>query len=79
MFIAWDEGNLGTDNRCNGWSSHGCGGRVATLVIGPKVKRGFKSQVVYHHENLLRTVCDALGFASCPGAGANAKPMSDFF
>ena len=48
-------------------------------VIGPKVKRGFKSQVVYHHENLLRTVCDALGFASCPGAGANAKPMSDFF
>jgi len=35
--------------------------------------------VVYHHENLLRTVCDALGFAACPGAAANAKPMSDFF
>jgi hypothetical protein len=79
LFIAWDEGNLGTDNRCNGWTSSGCGGRVATLVIGPKVKRGFKSQVVYHHENLLRTVCDALGFAACPGAAANAKPMSDFF
>ena len=79
LFIVWDEGDLGTDNRCNGWTSSGCGGRVATLVIGPKVKRNFKSQVLYHHEDLLRTVCDALGFASCPGAGANATPMSDFF
>jgi hypothetical protein len=79
LFIVFDEGNLNTDNRCNSWTSGGCGGRVATLVIGPKVKRGFKSQVLYHHQNLLRTVCDALGFASCPGAGANASPMSDFF
>jgi phosphoesterase family protein len=79
LFIVWDEGNLNTDNRCNAWTSSGCGGRVATLVIGPKVKHNFKSQVLYHHENLLRTVCDALGFASCPGAGANASPMADFF
>ena len=79
LFIVWDEGNLNTDNRCNAWTSSGCGGRVATLVIGPKVKHNFQSQVLYHHENLLRTVCDALGFTSCPGAGANASPMSDFF
>jgi hypothetical protein len=79
LFIVWDEGNLGTDNRCNGWTSNGCGGRVATLVIGPQVKRNFKSQTLYHHENLLRTVCDALGFSACPGAAANASPMSDFF
>jgi len=79
LFIAWDEGTLSTDNRCNGWTSNGCGGRVATVVIGPKVKRNFKSQALYHHQNLLRTVCDALGFAACPGAGANAAPMSDFF
>jgi hypothetical protein len=28
---------------------------------------------------LLRTVCDALDLAKCPGAGAVANPMSDFF
>jgi hypothetical protein len=48
-------------------------------VIGPKVKHKFKSWKVYHHQNLLRTVCDALGFATCPGAGATAGPMADFF
>jgi hypothetical protein len=79
LFIAWDEANLGSDNRCNGWTSNGCGGRVATVVIGPKVKRNFKSQALYHHENLLRTVCDALGFGACPGAAAKAAPMSEFF
>ena len=79
LFIVWDEGNLYTDNRCSPSVSSGCGGRVATLVIGPKVKRNFKSRALYHHQNLLRTVCDALGFASCPGAGAAATSMVDFF
>ena len=79
LFIVWDEGNLYTDNRCSASVLNGCGGRVATLVIGPKVKHNFKSQTLYHHQNLLRTVCDALGFSTCPGAGAAAIPMSDFF
>ncbi len=79
LFIVWDEGTLYTDNRCSASVPHWCGGRVATLVIGPKVKRNFKSQTLYHHQNLLRTVCDAFGIATCPGAGATAKPMTDFF
>lgn len=78
LFIVWDEGTL-TDYRCSGSVATGCGGRIATLVIGPRVKRNYKSQVLYHHQNLLRTVCDALGFATCSGAGAFAQPMSDFF
>ncbi len=79
LFVVWDEGTLYTDNRCSASVPGWCGGRVATLVIGPKVKRNFKSQTLYHHQNLLRTVCDAFGFATCPGAGATAKPMADFF
>lgn len=80
LFIVWDEGDIfNVDSRCSASVSTGCGGRVATLVIGPNVKRNFKSQTLYHHENLLRTVCDALGFVSCPGGGATAKPMTDFF
>jgi acid phosphatase len=77
LFIVWDEGNLYTDNRCNAWTPNGCGGRVATLVIGPHAKHGYHSPVLYHHENLLRTACDALGILQCPAAAAS--PMSDFF
>jgi len=79
LFIVWDEGTLYTDNRCSASVSGSCGGRVATLVIGPNVKRNFKSQTLYHHQNLLRTVCDAFGFTTCPGAGATAVPMTDVF
>ena len=79
LFIIWDEGTLYTDNRCSASDSTGCGGRVAIVVIGPKVKRGFKSQTLYHHQSLLRTVCDAFRFTSCPGGAGSAPPMTDFF
>lgn len=79
LFVVFDEGNLFTDNRCSSRVSSGCGGRIATLVIGPQVKPGYHSSVLYSHGNLLRTICDAMEFASCPGAGALAAPMSDFF
>ena len=78
LFIVWDEGQSG-DDRCSATVSSGCGGRVATLVIGPKVRRGYKSKVLYHHQSLLRTVCNALAFSKCPGAGSSATPMSDMF
>jgi hypothetical protein len=78
LFVVWDEGTH-TDNRCNAQVSGICGGRIAPLVIGPKVKRGYKSQVLYHHQSLMRTVCDAFRFTSCPGAAATAPTMSDFF
>ncbi len=84
MFIVWDEADLKSDgkaqdNRCTATIVGNCGGRVATLVIGPQVKRGYKSPVRYDHANLLRTVCDAMGLDDCPGAAAVANPMSDFF
>lgn len=79
LFIAWDEGTLYTDNRCSATVSQGCGGRVATLVIGPQVKPGFRSTNTYHGENLLKTVCTAMGLSTCPGAAQNVAPMADFF
>ncbi len=79
LFIVWDEGDLNVDNRCSSRVSNGCGGRTATLVIGPQVKPGFRSTRLYAHQNLLRTVCDAMGLTSCPGAAAVSNPMSDLF
>jgi acid phosphatase len=79
LFVTFDEGNLSNDNRCSATVSQGCGGRVATLVIGPTVTPGLQSTTTYHHENLLKTVCVALGLSTCPGAAQNAAPMADFF
>jgi hypothetical protein len=59
-------------------STHG-GGRVAAVVVGPGVKKGFKSTTTYQHQNLLRTVMDSLGVSSYPGAAATAKDMADLF
>jgi len=83
LFVVWDEADLGgngtIDNRCTSTIANGCGGRVATLVIGPQVKPAYKSSVRYDHANLLRTICDVMGFSSCPGAAGVSNPMSDFF
>lgn len=79
LFIVWDEGTLYSDNRCSAGVTQGCGGRTATLVIGPQVKAGYQSTVTYHNENVLATVCAAMGLSTCPGAAQNADPMADFF
>jgi len=78
LFIVWDEGTL-TDNRCSASIANGCGGRTPVLVIGPLVKAGYESTVTYHNENVLKTVCVAMGLSTCPGAAQNAVPMDDLF
>lgn len=79
LFIVFDESELYNDNRCSATVSTGCGGHTATLVIGPNVKPGYQSTVTYHNENVLSTVCAAMGLEACPGAAQAAAPMADFF
>jgi hypothetical protein len=43
------------------------------------VKPGYQSTITYHNENVLSTVCAAMGLSTCPGAAAVAAPMADFF
>jgi acid phosphatase len=78
LFIIWDEGDA-LDNRCSSLLPLGCGGRTATLVIGPRVRKNYQSTFTYHSENVLATVCAAMGLWPCPGAAAIAAPMADFF
>jgi acid phosphatase len=79
LLIVWDEADLTNDNRCSATVLEGCGGHTASVVIGPQVKTGYKSTVTYHNENVLSTVCAAMGLSTCPGAAQNAAPMADFF
>jgi len=55
------------------------GGHIATVVISPKAKPSFQGSKPYQHQNLLRTIGDALHLSSVPGAGASAAPMREFF
>ena len=71
IFVTFDECAGGTDN--------GCGAAVYTGVIGPKVVPHMVSNILYKHENTLRTILDALQITTYPGAAATAADMSDFF
>jgi phosphatidylinositol-3-phosphatase len=55
------------------------GGHVAMVVVGPKVRNGFRSTHVYQHQSTLRLIMSALGMSSFPGAAASAPTMSEFF
>ncbi|MBV9622443.1 MAG: hypothetical protein JOZ14_00515 [Acidobacteria bacterium] len=57
---------------------HG-GGHVAAVVVGPRVKRGYRSAVFYQHQSTLKTVMQALGLPNFPGVAPGATPMNDMF
>ena len=71
LIIVFDE-SVDTDKQ------HG-GGHIVSIVVGPKVKPGYRSTVLYQHHNSLKTLMKALGLSSYPGAASTAAPMNDFF
>lgn len=71
LIIVFDE-SFDTD------TAHG-GGHVAAVVVGPKVKKGFKSTTFYQHQYMLRTVMEALGLTSFPGSAASVYDMAGMF
>jgi acid phosphatase len=54
------------------------GGRVAWVIVGPNVKRGFTSTTCFQHQSTLRLMSEAIGLTSFPGAGASAPDMREF-
>jgi Phosphoesterase family len=91
LIIAFDEARL-DDLTCSGpmtipltpeaqlrgaWK---CGGQAVVMLIGADVKRGYKSQTLYHLEALLRISLEGLGITdSLPGASAFAPEMNELF
>ncbi len=71
LVIVWDE-SVDTD-----WAYGG--GHIAALVISPRAKPAYRSMAFYQHESALRTIADAMGLTSFPGASATAPSMSEFF
>jgi|SRR5579871_3984256 len=54
-------------------------GLVYTALIGPNVTPNTVSNTLYHHQNALRTILDALAISADLGASANTTGMTDFF
>jgi len=71
VFITFDE-SVDTDIT-NG------GGQVATVLVGPHVKTGFRSSTPYQHQSLLRTALQLLKVSDLPGLAADAGSMGEFF
>lgn len=68
LFVTWDEG---TDGR--GCCSYAAGGRIATVVAGPEVKRGATAAgASYSHYSVLRTIEEAFGVPLLRHAGSPA-------
>lgn len=59
-------------------TTHG-GGHVAAVLVSNRSKSGYQGSALYQHQNLLRTIGDALGLSSIPGQGASASSMGEFF
>jgi acid phosphatase len=71
LIIVWDE-SVDTD-----WAYGG--GHIATLIISPRAKPAYRSAAFYQHESALRTIAEAIGLTTFPGAAATAPSMSEFF
>jgi hypothetical protein len=67
LVITFDEGT----------TDAGGGGRVATVVVGPMVRRGFQSAIPHNHYSLLRTIEDAWGLG-CLAKSCAAGDLGEF-
>jgi hypothetical protein len=68
IFLTWDEGT----------SALGGGGKVATIVIGPTVAKGYRSATPHSHYSLVRTIESAWGLG-CLNRTCFANTLSEFF
>ncbi len=66
------------DEAADSDQQHG-GGHVATVVVGPKVIPGGRSSTLHQHQSLLRTIGEAVGLNSFPGAAESSNDMGELF
>ncbi|MDH5384010.1 MAG: alkaline phosphatase family protein [Candidatus Aminicenantes bacterium] len=77
LVITFDEGT--SNEGCCGPSPLSKGGRVATVLISPLVKKGFENSTAYSHYSLLKTISavwklEELGHASDPATNLIVLP-----
>lgn len=58
-------------------TAHG-GGHIPAIVIGPGVKKGYRSTSFYQHQSTLKAILEALGVSTKLGNAATADPLYAF-
>lgn len=78
LVVTYDESSR--DDESDG-EGHWGGGRVATIIVSSKVKPGYRSITLYHHESTLRLMLESLGVdeSHWPGGAKEAPSMAEFF
>jgi acid phosphatase len=71
LIIVFDEGRSAD-------LAHG-GGHVACVVVSSKAKKGYQSTTFHQHPSTLKTMLEALGVTSYPGAAATASDLGEMF
>ena len=79
LLVTFDESDLNGDNSCSQYQQQGCGGHIFFMLLGPGVRRAYKSSTHIMQNDMLRGTCDMLGITSCPGDGANGIGLAEFF
>lgn len=79
LIVTFDESDLDGDNSCSKDQQQGCGGHIFFAAIGPRAKRRYQSSTHIMQNDMLRGTCDLLGIKSCPGDGASANGIAEFF
>ena len=64
--------------KANSPISQTSGRHVAEVLVGPKVRQGYRSTTFYQHESTPRLVLQAVGVSRLPGNAANVAPMGEF-
>jgi phospholipase C len=70
LVLTFDEGS--SDRGCCGSPPLAVGGRIATVLISPLVKRGFHDKTPYSHYSLLKTIAAAWGLEELGNAAHQA-------
>lgn len=76
LIIVWDSSQ--TDASCSDGTTT-CGGKVVSLILGPKVKAAYQSATKAGHSSTLRLMAETIGLTSFPNDAASAANLDDAF
>lgn len=79
LLVTFDESELTGDNSCSSQQSQGCGGHIFFAVIGPGAKTKYQTSTHIMQNDMLRGTCNMLQISPCPGDGATAAGLAEFF
>jgi len=70
LIVTFDEAGKSDKN--------GGGGHVPWIVVGPDIKKGYRSDTRYQHDNTLKFISELLGLPHSPGKAEQSASMMEF-